>query len=239
MRAWILRQHPEIATNQRGDRKMRELKSVALVAFTFGCAPVLAACAPSSPSTAAESAFDQYVGKTCTGIIHHNELDETGYMGRPGLSPFEIPVVAKFFRTSDGRPGISFKYANRAPVIYIVSSLRDDGLDFAGQVSGSSITRAPITSRCATSTTSAGASRAMGTQQRHRSGNFLAPTATARLGWVLRIFCIRTHQHNHKPDAWQCQAKAKTVAAMVRVIGFPLFSILCVSVLGTNAGMSA
>ena len=134
MRAWILRQHPEIATNQRGDRKMRELKSVALVAFTFGCAPVLAACAPSSPSTAAQSAFDQYVGKTCTGIIHHNELDETGYMGRPGLSPFEIPVVAKFFRTSDGRPGISFKYANRAPVIYIVSSLRDDGLNFAGQL---------------------------------------------------------------------------------------------------------
>jgi hypothetical protein len=91
---------------------MRKLKSVALIAFTVGCALAAAACAPSTPSTAAQSAFDQYVGKTCTGIINHDKVDVTGYMARG------IPVVAKFFRTSDGRPGVSFKYANRAFFYY-------------------------------------------------------------------------------------------------------------------------
>jgi hypothetical protein len=106
---------------------MRELKSVALIAFTVGCALVPAACAP---STAAQSAFDQYVGKMCTGFIP-SERGGNGaaYNGR------KLPVVLNFFRTSDGGPGVSFKIENRdffdAPV-----SLRDDGLDFMGQSGG-------------------------------------------------------------------------------------------------------
>jgi hypothetical protein len=93
---------------------------VALIAFTVGCALVPAACAP---SPAAQSAFDQYVGKTCTGIIPW----ESGY-----LAGRKQPVVSKFFRTSDGRPGVSFKLENRNFFDPLVS-LKDDGLNFTGQ----------------------------------------------------------------------------------------------------------
>jgi hypothetical protein len=104
---------------------MRELKSAALIAFTVGCALVPAACAP---SPAAQTAFDQYVGKTCTGFIPY-ERTPGDYTGR------KIPVVLKFFRTSDGGPHISSSYEGRDFVDHPVS-LRDEGLNFIGQFAG-------------------------------------------------------------------------------------------------------
>jgi hypothetical protein len=102
---------------------MRELKSAALIAFTVGCALVPAACAP---SPAAQTAFDQYVGKTCTGLIPYERTASGDYIGR------KIPVVLKFFRTSDGGPHISSSYEGQDFIDHPVS-LRDDGLDFIGR----------------------------------------------------------------------------------------------------------
>jgi hypothetical protein len=104
---------------------MRELKSAALIAFTVGCALAPAAHADSS------STFDQYVGKTCTGVF---PTLQSSYQ-RPYLT--NAPIVAKFFRSSSGRPWVSFKVDGRYPVDLSVSlrsiSLRDDVLEFGSR----------------------------------------------------------------------------------------------------------
>jgi hypothetical protein len=106
---------------------MRKLKSVALIAVTVGCALVPAAHAQ---STAASSAYDQYLGKTCTGSMYMETLNsQSDYAGQT------IRLVAKFFRKRDGSPGVSFRFGSRASVDLSVSP-RDDGLDFIGQYGG-------------------------------------------------------------------------------------------------------
>jgi cyanophycinase len=99
-----------------------DLASWTVIVFPVGGPSVPAACAV---SPAALSAFDQYVGKTCTGVISFKSGTLAGK---------KVPVVAKFFRKPDSSSGVSFKFDQRDFVNLPVSP-RDDELVFKGQYS--------------------------------------------------------------------------------------------------------